>query len=262
VDDVGKRVSANAGKPELSGVTTLAFNRDMPRRLPHDFDHQHPDVTGGWLRAATFGAMDGLVSNTALVAGVAAGAGASTVVLAGVAGLLAGAFSMALGEYTSVTTANEQIDAEVRVEKRAFKLFPEAEQREMTVAFEKMGLSAETARQAAEELHRDKQQALRIHLVTELGVDPTEKPSPKVAAVSSFLMFCIGAIIPLIPYLLGFESLPAGLICGGIGLMIAGAMAAHFTKQPLWFGGARQLLFGSIAIGATYVVGLLVGQVV
>lgn len=260
--DARKRVSANPGKPELRPVTGLALNRGMPRRLPHDFDHKHPDVTGGWLRAATFGAMDGLVSNTALIAGVAAGAGADAVVLAGVAGLLAGAFSMALGEYTSVTTANEQIDAEVRVEKRAFKLFPEAEQREMTLAFQEMGLSEATARQAAEELHRDKRQALRVHLVTELGVDPTEKPSPRLAAVSSFLMFCTGAIIPLIPYLLGYASLTAGLICGGVGLIIAGATAAHFTKQPLWFGGARQLVFGAIAIGATYVVGLLVGQVV
>ncbi len=89
-----------------------------PTGAPHTFDHRHSDVSGGWLRAATFGAMDGLVSNTALIAGVAAAASAHTVVISGVAGLLAGAFSMALGEYTSVTTANEQIDSEVRVERR------------------------------------------------------------------------------------------------------------------------------------------------
>ena len=88
-----------------------------PTGAPHTFDHRHSDVSGGWLRAATFGAMDGLVSNTALIAGVAAAASAHTVVISGVAGLLAGAFSMALGEYTSVTTANEQIDSEVRVER-------------------------------------------------------------------------------------------------------------------------------------------------
>ena len=88
-----------------------------PTGLPHQIDHRHADVTGGWLRAATFGAMDGLVSNTALIAGVAASASANAVVLSGVAGLLAGAFSMALGEYTSVTTANEQIESEVRVER-------------------------------------------------------------------------------------------------------------------------------------------------
>src|SRR3954463_240081 len=95
--------------------------------MPHQIDHRHADVTGGWLRAATFGAMDGLVSNTALIAGVAASASAHAVILAGVAGLLAGAFSMALGEYTSITTANEQIDSEVKVERRAFAAHPNAE---------------------------------------------------------------------------------------------------------------------------------------
>src|SRR4029079_14201249 len=94
---------------------------------PHQIDHRHADVTGGWLRAATFGAMDGLVSNTALIAGVAASAGPWTVVISGVAGLLAGAFSMALGEYTPVTTANEQIDSEVHVERSSFQRQPEAE---------------------------------------------------------------------------------------------------------------------------------------
>ena len=184
--------------------------------MPHAIDHTHSDVSGGWLRAATFGAMDGLVSNTALIAGVAASASAHTVVLSGVAGLLAGAFSMALGEYTSVTTANEQIESEVGVERRSFR---------------------------------------------KLGVDPREKPSARVAASSSFVMFAIGAIIPLIPYLLGFESLWAGLLCGGVGLLIAGAVAARFTGKPVWWASLRQLGFGAIAIAATYVVGTFVGTV-
>ena len=103
-----------------------------PTGMPHSRHHRHSDVSGGWLRAATFGAMDGLVSNTALIAGVAAAsASAHTVVLSGVAGLLAGAFSMALGEYTSVTTANEQIDSEVRVERRRSSKHPQAEQAEL-----------------------------------------------------------------------------------------------------------------------------------
>src|SRR5689334_18342085 len=96
--------------------------------LPHQIDHRHADVSGGWLRAATFGAMDGLVSNTALIAGVGAGAGgAHAVILSGVAGLLSGAFSMAMGEYTSVRTANEQVESEVRVERRSFRKYPEEE---------------------------------------------------------------------------------------------------------------------------------------
>ncbi|MDY6997832.1 MAG: VIT1/CCC1 transporter family protein [Actinomycetota bacterium] len=233
-----------------------------PTGLPHLADHRHADVTGGWLRAATFGAMDGLVSNTALIAGVAASASAHTVVLSGVAGLLAGAFSMALGEYTSVRTANEQIDSEVRVERRSFKLHPDAEQAELVGMLTDMGMSPETAAKATEEIHRDEKRAVNFHLVQELGVDPREKPSPWVAAGSSFVLFAIGAVIPLIPYLLGYESLWAGLAFGGAGLMLAGASASRFTRQPLVWTSLRQLAFGGVAIAATYLVGLLVGATV
>ncbi len=232
------------------------------QELPHDFDHEHADVSGGWLRPATFGAMDGLVTNTALIAGVGAAADAHAVVLSGVAGLVAGAFSMALGEFTSVTTANEQIDSEVRVEKRAFEAHPGAEKAELVSMLEKMGLSRDTATQATEELHRNEESAVNFHLVQELGVDPEEKPSAPLAAVSSFVMFAIGAVIPLVPYLAGFQSLWAGLICGGIGLLIAGGVAARFTRKPLWQGSLRQLALGAIAVGATYLVGHLIGSVV
>jgi VIT1/CCC1 family predicted Fe2+/Mn2+ transporter len=230
--------------------------------LPHQIDHRHADVSGGWLRAATFGAMDGLVSNTALIAGVAASASAHAVLLAGVAGLLAGAFSMALGEYTSITTANEQLDSEVRVERRSFRKYPKEERAELVETLVAMGLTEDTAVKATEEIHRDESRALNFHLVQELGVDPSEKPSPWVAAGASFLMFAVGAIIPLLPYLLGFPSLWAGLACGGVGLLVAGGVAARFTRKPLWLGSVRQLVFGGIAIGATYVVGMLIGAAV
>jgi vacuolar iron transporter family protein len=229
-----------------------------PTGVPHTADHRHSDVSGGWLRAATFGAMDGLVSNTALIAGVAAAADAHTVVLSGVAGLLAGAFSMALGEYTSVTTANEQIESEVRVERLAFDKYPQAEKAELVAMLMGMGMTRETAMKATDEVHRDENQALNFHLVQELGVDPSDKPSPWVAAGSSFAMFAIGAIVPLIPYLLGFASLWAGLACGGLGLLIAGGVAARFTSKPAWFAALRQLAFGAVAIAATYAVGSLV----
>jgi VIT1/CCC1 family predicted Fe2+/Mn2+ transporter len=230
--------------------------------LPHQIDHRHADVSGGWLRAATFGAMDGLVSNTALIAGVAASASAHAVVLAGVAGLLAGSFSMALGEYTSITTANEQLESEVRVERRSFRKYPSEERAELVGMLVAMGLTEDTAAKATEEIHRDEDQALNFHLVQELGVDPREKPSPWIAAGASFLMFALGAVIPLIPYLLGFPSLWAGLAFGGVGLLVAGGAAARFTRKPLWVGSVRQLAFGAIAIGATYVVGLLIGAAV
>jgi VIT1/CCC1 family predicted Fe2+/Mn2+ transporter len=230
--------------------------------MPHQIDHRHADVSGGWLRAATFGAMDGLVSNTALIAGVAASASAHAVLLAGVAGLLAGAFSMALGEYTSITTANEQLDSEVRVERRSFRKYPKEERAELVGMLVAMGLTEDTAVKATEEIHRDETQALNFHLVQELGVDPREKPSPWVAAGASFLMFALGAVIPLFPYLLGLASLWAGLACGGVGLLVAGGVAARFTRKSLWLGSVRQLAFGAIAIGATYVVGMLIGAAV
>ena len=235
---------------------------ESPTGLPHVADHQHADVTGGWLRAATFGAMDGLVSNTALIAGVAAGASAQAVVLAGIAGLLAGAFSMGLGEFTSVTTANEQIDSEVNVERRSFRRQPQAERDELTAMLIGMGMTPETAATATTAIHRDETRALNFHLVQELGVDPREKPSPWVAAGSSFVMFTLGAIVPLIPYLLGFESLWAGLACGALGLLITGALAAKFTRKAPWWSSLRLLALGGAAIAITYLVGSVVGVMV
>jgi VIT1/CCC1 family predicted Fe2+/Mn2+ transporter len=227
----------------------------------YDVGHTHADVSGGWLRAASFGAMDGLVSNTGLIAGVAAGGSAHTVTVSGIAGLLAGAFSMALGEYTSVTTANEQIDSEVRVERLALRTRPQAERAELVATLVGLGLTEKTAQQATDEIHRDENRAVNVHLVREIGVNPEEKPSARLAALSSFAMFAVGAIIPLIPYLLGFDSLAAGLVCGGVGLLIAGGLAARFTRKPVWWASSRQLLFGAVAVAATYMVGLLVEAV-
>jgi len=169
---------------------------------------------------------------------------------------------MALGEFTSVTTANEQVESEVRVERRSFRMYPDAEQAELVGTLTEMGMSVETATKAAEELHRDETRALNFHLVQELGVNPNEKPSPWVAAGSSFAMFAIGAVIPLIPFLLGYSSLWLGLACGGVGLLVVGGVAAHFTRKAAWLGSLRQLAFGGIAIAVTYLVGHLIGAAV
>jgi VIT1/CCC1 family predicted Fe2+/Mn2+ transporter len=237
-------------------------SQEVGTDLPHAFDHTHSDVSGGWLRAASFGAMDGLVSNTALIAGVAAAANTHAVVLSGIAGMLAGSFSMALGEYTSVTTANEQIDSELRLERRAFRAHPQAEMEELVQMLVQMGMSETTARVASEEIHEDESQAVNFHMVAELGVDPREKPSARLAAISSFVMFAIGAVIPLIPYLLGFDSLALGLVCGGVGLLVAGGAAARFTGKPIWWASTRQFALGAIAIAVVYTVGLLIGSTV
>jgi len=222
--------------------------------------HTHADVSGGWLRASVFGAMDGLVTNIALVVGVgAAGAHPRVIILTGMAGLVAGAFSMALGEYTSVRTQNEQIEREWEIERREIKENPEAEERELSRMLMDMGITDETAAAAARDVHADVETATLVHVTHELGLDPTDKPSPRVAAVSSFLTFSVGAVVPLIPYLLGFTSLTAGLLTGAAGLFAAGAITSLFTIQPWWRNALRQLLFGAIAAGATYAVGAIIG---
>ena len=222
--------------------------------------HIHQDVSGGWLRPAVFGAMDGLVTNIALVAGVGGGgAGAGLIVLTGMAGLVAGAFSMALGEYASVETQNDAVRAEVRVERDELRRHPAAEKAELVSSFMQMGLTRRTAQQVADEVHAEPSLAVRVHINQELGVNPDEQPSPWVAGGSSFLCFAIGALIPLIPYLLGFDSLAAGLGAGAVGLFVAGALASRFTIRSWWLGGLRQVGFGAIAAVATYLVGALIG---
>ncbi|WP_449288847.1 VIT1/CCC1 transporter family protein [Micromonospora zhanjiangensis] len=220
----------------------------------------HADVSGGWLRPAVFGAMDGLVTNIALIAGVGGG-GVSprNVLLTGFAGLVAGAISMGLGEYTSVKSSNEQIAAEVAKERRELERHPEAEARELAAAWAARGLPPDLARQLAEALNRNPEEALRMHVREELGVDPDEQPSPWTAAFSSLLCFSVGALVPLITYLLGFESLWLALGVGGLGLFVAGAVVARFTNRSWWISGGRQLLLGAAATAVTYLVGRLIG---
>ncbi|GGJ77041.1 membrane protein [Pilimelia anulata] len=222
-------------------------------------DH-HADVSGGWLRAATFGAMDGLVTNIALIAGVGGGGvPAHTIVLTGAAGLVAGAISMGLGEFTSVRAQNEQIAAEVAKERRELERFPDAEAAEIADVWTARGLPAELARAVADVLKRNPDEALRVHVREELGVDADDHPSPWTAAVSSFLCFSVGALIPLLPYLLGWASLVAALAVGGVGLFAAGVVVARFTGRSWWRGGLRQLALGGVAALATYGIGTAIG---
>ena len=228
---------------------------------PAAFDeHHHADVSGGWLRAATFGAMDGLVTNIALIAGVGGGGMAPrTIVLTGVAGLVAGAISMGIGEYTSVRTQNEQIDAELAKELRELRRHPDAEADELARMWTARGLPEELARQVADTLKRHPEQALRVHAQEELGVVPDELPSPWTAAGSSFVCFSIGAVIPLLTYLVGIDALWPALAVGGVGLFVAGALVARFTGRAWWSSGLRQLLLGGAAAAATYLIGAVIG---
>ena len=234
---------------------------ELPTAEAHE--HSHADISGGWLRAAVFGAMDGLVTNTALVAGVGGGgASPGTIVLSGVARLVAGAISMALGEYTSVRTQNEQLDLEVAKERRELERNPQGELAELVEMLRVRGVDDQLAHSVAVQLSRDPETALRLHVVAELGMSPEDKPSPRVAAVSSLLTFSVGAVIPLLPYLFGLSVLWPALVAGGLGLFVAGALSSRFTPRPGWYAGTRQLLFGAVAAALTYAIGSLIGVTV
>jgi VIT1/CCC1 family predicted Fe2+/Mn2+ transporter len=226
-------------------------------------ESHHSDVSGGWLRPAVFGAMDGLVTNIALIAGVGGGGvGSRNIVLTGMAGLVAGAISMGLGEYTSVQTQNEQVENEVAKERRELERNPVAEAEELATAWIARGLPPDLAREVATAVGRDLEQAVRIHAQEELGIDPHESPSPWIAAFSSLVCFSLGALVPLLPYLLGADALWLALLAGGVGLFVAGSLTARFTHRRWWSSGLRQLVLGAAAAGITFAVGALIGTTV
>jgi VIT1/CCC1 family predicted Fe2+/Mn2+ transporter len=225
----------------------------------------HRDVTGGWLRPAVFGAMDGLVSNFALMAGVAGGTAGladgnrSAVVLAGLAGLAAGAFSMAAGEYTSVASQSELAEQEFENERRELSRNPDAEAKELAEIWVARGIDRGLAVEMASQLARNPDAALEVHAREELGMAPGELPSPWLAAGSSFLSFVVGAIIPVLPYAFGATTLVWSLVLSLIGLFVAGAIVSRVTARSWWFSGLRQLFVGALAAAVTFGVGSLVG---
>ncbi|HLT09618.1 MAG TPA: VIT1/CCC1 transporter family protein [Micromonosporaceae bacterium] len=232
----------------------------MTSTVHHVPEHHHADVSGGWLRAAVFGAMDGLVSNIGLIAGVGgANVPPRAVLITGAAGLVAGAISMALGEYTSVKTQVEQVTAELEKERREIERNPDGEIEELAKMWIARGFPEDLARQAAKVVHTNPEEALRVHAQEELGVVPGEQPSPWTAAFSSFACFAVGALIPLLPYLFGATVLWPAIVAGGLGLFLVGAIAARFTARPWWVSGLRQLLLGAAAAGITYLIGMGIG---
>lgn len=225
-----------------------------------EIHHSHRDVTGGWLRPAVFGFTDGLVSNFALIAGVAGGGVAPrTIALTGLAGLVAGAFSMATGEYVSVTSQAELAQAEIAVEKAELRRAPQAEEAELAALYRARGLEAGLAAEVAHQLSADPEQAWRVHAREELGVDPDDLPSGATAAGSSFVAFAVGAFLPVLPYLLGATSLLVSLVVAGLGLFAAGAAVAKMTRRPAAPGGLRQLALGGAAAVVTFGVGAAIG---
>jgi VIT1/CCC1 family predicted Fe2+/Mn2+ transporter len=226
----------------------------------YEVGHEHRDVSGGWLRPTVFGMVDGLVSNFALIAGVAAAsATAKPVMLAGVAGLIGGAFSMGTGEYISVRSQNESMQAEVEIERVELSSNPEAELQELTQIYIDRGVDVDLARLVAEQLSADPAQALEIHAQEELGIDIHDLPNPQLAAISSFLSFSVGALIPLVPFLFGSRMLVLAAVLALVGLFVTGAITARFTTRQWWYAGGRQMLFGLVSATVTYGVGNLFG---
>ncbi|MFE9932405.1 VIT1/CCC1 transporter family protein [Streptomyces sp. NPDC005533] len=236
---------------------------EAPLHSAHRDNHTHRDVNGGWLRPAVFGAMDGLVSNLALMTGVAGGAVApQTVVITGLAGLAAGAFSMAAGEYTSVASQRELVLAELDVERQQLRKHPVSEMEELAELYVSRGVEPALAREVAVQLSRDPEQALEIHAREELGIDPDDLPSPLVAAVSSFGSFALGALLPVLPYLLGATTLWPAVLLALAGLFACGAVVSRVTARSWWYSGVRQLALGGAAAGVTYVLGTWIGGAV
>jgi vacuolar iron transporter family protein len=228
---------------------------------PPGWSHAHRDVSGGWLRPTVFGAVDGLVTNASLIAGVGGGGvSAHAVVLTGVAALVAGAFSMGTGEYVSVTNQNELVLAEVALERRMHAEYPVAEQEELAGYFRSYGADEETAARMATAVSQDPNTALRVHTREELGIDPNELPSPLLAGGASLLAFSLGALVPLLPYLLGLPVLGATLGLTAAALVAGGMVVGRLTGRPVVLSGLRQLGLGALAIGVTYGVGSLIGH--
>jgi VIT1/CCC1 family predicted Fe2+/Mn2+ transporter len=224
---------------------------------------RHRTAGGNALRAAVLGANDGLVSNLSLVMGVAgaelAGKG---ILLTGFAGLLAGAISMALGEWVSVQSSRELYQKQIKTEKEEIELTPDEEIEELALIYEARGLPEENARQLAKRIMSDKETAIEALARDELGIDPEELGgSAWEAAITSFLLFSVGAIIPVIPFtfLSGLTAIAVSAIFSSIGLFVIGAAITLFTGRTVFSSGFRQMLFGLGAALITYLIGSLLG---
>ena len=225
-------------------------------------EHHHRAVQGGAARAAVFGISDGLVSNVGLILGVAGADAAPGVVrVAGLAGLVAGAISMAAGEYNSRRVLSELLQRERDRERRELKRNPHVETVELTLIYQSRGMPPDQARELAETMMSDPERALEAHAREELGIDPSELGSPLHAAVSSFLAFGAGAIVPLVPWLFGggMAAKAASLVAALVAAVVVGLVVSSFTDRSRVRTVLRQVAFTVVPAAVTYVIGSLVG---
>jgi len=227
------------------------------------FEKRHRSVGGNALRAAVLGGNDGLVSNFSLVMGIAgATGGQSEVLLTGLAGLLAGALSMALGEWISVKSSQELYENQMQLEMEELEINPEGEEKELALIYMSKGIPEEQARSMAKSIITEKDHAHEILVKEELGINAEElKGSAMEAAVASFILFAIGAIIPVIPFFFigGFWGIFFSSLSSAIGLFIIGSIITLFIGKSIWFSGFRQVVFGLCAAAITFGIGKLIG---
>lgn len=227
------------------------------------FESRHRSVGGNAIRAAVLGGNDGLVSNFSLVMGVAgATSGQEGVLLAGIAGLLAGALSMALGEWISVKSSQELYENQMQIEMEELETNPEGEAKEIALIYMAKGIPEDQAHAMASEIMKDKSQAHDLLVREELGINEEElKGSAVEAAIYSFLLFSIGAVIPLFPFMFmsGIKAILISVAASTIGLFLIGAAITLFTGRNVWFSGFRQVLFGLAAAAITFGIGKLIG---
>ena len=245
-------------------ATSLGADAGHPApAAPGAVEFRHRGLgSGGNLRAAVFGVNDGLVSNASLILGVA-GASADThlVLVSGVAGLAAGAFAMAAGEYVSVRSQRELFEYQIGLERDELKQYPEAEAQELALIYAAKGLPQKEANRLAKKIVADPEHALDTLAREELGLNPAELGSPLGAATSSFLAFAAGAALPLAPFVFasGTQALFAGVAVTGVALFAIGATLSLFTGRSAWYSGARMLALGALAGTVTFGIGRLFG---
>ena len=238
-------------------MPAVAEDDDRPIGL-----HQHRDVSGGAARAAVFGMSDGLVSNVGLILGVAGADPAPSIVrLAGLAGLIAGAVSMAAGEYNSMKVQSELLERELERERRSLQRFPHAETVELTQIYQSKGVEPDQARALAEAMMSDPDRALEAHMKEELGVSPQNFGSPFAAAWSSFVAFSIGAVLPLLPWFFAghMGAVIASAVVAILAAVVVGWTTGGFTDRSRWRTALRQVLFTVVPAAITYVIGWAVG---
>jgi VIT1/CCC1 family predicted Fe2+/Mn2+ transporter len=224
---------------------------------------RHKGIAGGNLRAAVFGINDGLVSNTSLIMGVAgASDGVGLLILSGIAGLLAGALSMAAGEYVSMRSQRELYEYQIDLERAELALYPDEEAEELALIYSARGMNLEDARRITKKMVCEPEHALDVLAREELGLNPDDLGSPWGAALFSFLAFTAGAAIPLVPFLAGLDR-PTGIavsaMLAGGSLFVVGAALSLFTGKNALYGGLRMLFIGGSAGLTTHAIGHIFG---